>query len=89
MYIVWDRIIQIEYLLFSCVRKVPSIDSTCSPHTGGYRGLIFFSLVLILHISAYLGIKGGRFCSDFRIFLAVVSRTNWCTIICMTCPILH
>ncbi len=25
---VWDRISQIEYFLFSCVRKVPSIDST-------------------------------------------------------------
>jgi hypothetical protein len=33
MYIVWDCIIQIEYLVFSCERTIPSIDSTCSPRT--------------------------------------------------------
>jgi hypothetical protein len=33
-----------------------------------YRGSIFFSLVLILRIRAYLGIKGDRFFSDFGIF---------------------
>ncbi len=29
-----------------------------------YRGSIFFSLVLILHIPMYLGIKGDRFFTD-------------------------
>ncbi len=53
-----------------------------------YRGSMFFSLVLILRIPAYLGIKGGRFFSDLRFFLALVLRTNWCTTICITCPIL-
>jgi hypothetical protein len=33
-----------------------------------YRGLIFFSLELILHIPAYLGIKGDQFFSDLYIF---------------------
>jgi hypothetical protein len=37
-----------------CVRRV-------------YRGSIFFSLVLILHIPVYLGIKGDQFFTD-RIF---------------------
>ncbi len=53
-----------------------------------YRGLIFFSLVLILRIPVYLGIKGDQFFSDLQIFLALVQRTNWCTTICITCPIL-
>ncbi len=39
------------------------------------------SLVLILYISIYLGIKGEQF--------FYVLRTNWCTTICITCPILH
>ncbi len=59
-----------------CVRRV-------------YRGSIFFSLVLILHILAYLGVKGDRFITDFRFFLALILRTNWCTTICITCPILR
>ncbi len=42
-----------------------------------YRGS-FFSLVLILCICAYLGIKGDQF----------FQHTNWCTTICITCPIL-
>jgi hypothetical protein len=33
-----------------------------------YRGSIFFSLVLILHIPAYLGIKGDQFITDFEFF---------------------
>ncbi len=51
-----------------------------------YRGSIFFSLVLILHIPAYLRIKGDRFFTDFGFFLALVLHTNWCTTICITCP---
>ncbi len=35
-----------------------------------YRGLIFFSLVLILRICAYLGIKGDQLFSDLRFFSA-------------------
>ncbi len=54
-----------------------------------YRGLFFFSLVLILHIPAYLGIKGDQFFTDFKKNLALVLRTNWCTTICITCLILH
>jgi hypothetical protein len=52
-------------VLFSCV---PSIDSTCFCVRRVYRGSIFFSLILILCICAYLGIKGDQFFSDFRIF---------------------
>ncbi len=37
-----------------------------------YMGSIFFSLVLILCIPAYLGIKGDRFFSDLGFFLALV-----------------
>jgi hypothetical protein len=55
---------------------------------GVYRGSIFFSLVLILHIHVYLGIKGDQFLSD-EIFLAVVLCTNWSTTICITCLILQ
>jgi hypothetical protein len=52
-----------------------------------YRGLIFFSLVLILQIPAYLGIKGEQFFTDFGFFFGL--RTNWCTTICIMCPILR
>ncbi len=54
-----------------------------------YRGLICFSLVLILRIRAYLGIKGDQFFSDLGFFLALIFHTNWCTTICITCPILR
>ncbi len=80
---------QIEYFLFSCVRKVPSIDSMCFWVRRVYRGLTFFSLVLILRIRAYLGIKGDQFFSDLGFFSALILCANWCTTICITCPILH
>ncbi len=51
------------------------------------RGLIFFSLVLILHIPPYLGIKGDHFFTE-DFFFALVLRTNWCTT-SITHPILH
>jgi hypothetical protein len=51
-------------------------------------GLIFFSLVLILRIPAYLGIKGDQFFQT-GFFLALILCTNWCTTICIMCPILH
>ncbi len=54
-----------------------------------YRGSFFFSLVLILHIPAYLGINGDQFFTDLGFFLALILCTNWCTTICITCPILH
>ncbi len=66
-YTVWDRIIQIEYFLVMFLR-VPSIDSTCFPHTQGLQGIIFFSLVLILRISTYMRIQGDKKLSDLRIF---------------------
>ena len=59
-----------------CVRRV-------------YTGSIFFSLVLILRIPAYQGIKGDQFFSDLKIFLALILCTNWCTTICITCLILR
>jgi hypothetical protein len=49
----------------------------------------FFSLVLFLCIPAYPGIKGDWLFSDSRIFSTLVLRTNWCTTICITCPILR
>ncbi len=51
------------------VRKVPSIDYTCFLCTQSLQGINFFSLVLILHIRAYLGIKGDHFFSDLVFFL--------------------
>ncbi len=39
-----------------------------------YRGSIFFSLVLILRISAYLGIKGDQFFSDLGFFFGACFR---------------
>ena len=69
--------------------QVPSIDSMCFLHTQGLLGIVFFSLVLILCITADVGVKGGQFFSDLGIFLVLVLRTNWCTRICITCPILR
>ncbi len=60
--------------------QVPSIDSMWV-----YRGSIFFSLVLIL---AYLGIKEDHFLQTTEFFSSLILRTNWCTTICITCPIL-
>ncbi len=54
-----------------------------------YRGSIFFSLVLILRIPAYLGIKGDRFFTDFGFFSVLDLRINWCTTICIMCPVLR
>ncbi len=51
---VWERSLVLILRVF-CVRRV-------------YRGSIFFSLVLILRIRAYLGIKGDRFFSDLGFF---------------------
>jgi hypothetical protein len=47
----------VSLVLILCVFRVPRV----------YRGS-FFSFVLILRIPAYLGIKGGQFFSDLRIF---------------------
>jgi hypothetical protein len=54
-----------------------------------YRGSIFSSLVLILHIPVYLGIKGDQLVVGLRIFLVLILRTNRCTTMCITCPILR
>jgi hypothetical protein len=54
-------------VLFLCVFHVHRV----------YRGPIFFSLVLILRIPAYLGKKGDHFFTDLGFFLALVIRTNW------------
>ncbi len=67
---------------------VPSIDSTCFCICRVYRGSFFFSLVLILRIRAYLGMKGDQFFSGLRIFFGALLHTNWCTTICITCLIL-
>jgi hypothetical protein len=37
-----------------------------------YRGFIFFSLVLILCIPPYLGIKGDQFVFRLKIFFALI-----------------
>jgi hypothetical protein len=52
-------------------------------------GSSFFSLVLILRIPTYLGIKGDRIIFRQEFFSALVLCTNWCTTICITCPILR
>ncbi len=54
-----------------------------------YRGSIFFSLVLILCIPTYLGIKGDQFFTDLQNFSTLVFCTNWCTTICITCLFLR
>ncbi len=51
-------------------------------------GSFLFSLVLILCIPAYLGIKGDHFFQTWDFFSALIFCTNWCTTICITCPIL-
>jgi hypothetical protein len=43
----------------------------------------------MLRIPAYLWMKGGQIFSDLGFFSALVLRTNWCTTICITCPILR
>jgi hypothetical protein len=53
-----------------------------------YSGSIFFSLVLILRIPAYLGIKGDHFFSDEN-FFGTRFTYNWGTTICITHPILR
>ncbi len=84
----WDPIIQIEYfLVMFCVSLVLILRVFGVRRV--YRGLIFLSVVLILHIPAYLGIKGDHFFTDRNFFSALVLRTNWCTTMCITCPILR
>ncbi len=41
-----------------------------------FRGSIFFSLVLILHIRAYLGIKGDNFFSNCIRSICTKTNTN-------------
>ncbi len=52
-----------------------------------YRGLVFFSLILILCIPAYLGVKGDQFFQTSDFFSALVLCSNWCTTICIACLI--
>jgi hypothetical protein len=73
--------------IFSRVRKVPSIDSTCSPHMWGFQGIVFFLLSTDSTYSRVPGDQGGPIFFSLRIFLVVVLCTNWCTTICITCPI--
>jgi hypothetical protein len=52
-----------------------------------YRGPIF----LLSTDSTYSCVpedKGGPFFSDLSIFSVLILCTNWCTTICITCPIL-
>ncbi len=88
MYTVWDRIIQIEYFfshVFACPKYWFYVFSA-------YVGFIVDQFLLLSTDSTYSrvpGDKGGPIfyrLKDF--FLALVSRTNWCTTICITCPIL-
>jgi hypothetical protein len=62
-----------------------------------YIGFIEDQFVFLSTDSTYLhvpGDKGGSTFSDLRIFskiffLGAHLHTNWCTTICITCPILH
>jgi hypothetical protein len=43
----------------------------------------------LIHLGVHhTGIKGDQFFTDLGFFLALVLHTNWCTTICITCPIL-
>jgi hypothetical protein len=68
MYIVWDCVIHIEYFVFSCVGKVPSIDSTCFPRTWGLLGIFFFLLSTDSMYSCVPGDQGGQFFLDKDLF---------------------
>jgi hypothetical protein len=50
--------------------------------------IIVIVLVMILRILTYPGIKGDQFFQTLDFFVLVL-RTNWCTTICITCPILR
>jgi hypothetical protein len=54
----------------------------------GFTGDHFFLLGTDSTYSRIPWGKGGPFFSD-RIFLVLILRTNWCTSICIACPILH
>jgi hypothetical protein len=55
----------------------------------GFIGDHFFSLVLILRIRAYLGVKGDQFFSDFGFFFGARFMYKLMYYICITCPILR
>ncbi len=55
----------------------------------GFIGDNFFLLRTDSTYSRVPGDKEGPIFSDLRFFLALHKRTNWCTTICITCPILR
>ncbi len=57
----WDCIIQIEYFFYSCFRVAIVLILRIFCVRRVYMGSTFLSLVLILRIPAYLGIKGDQF----------------------------
>jgi hypothetical protein len=55
----------------------------------GFIGDQFFLLSTDSVYSCVPGDKGEPIFFQTRFFLALVLRTNWCTTICITCPILR
>ncbi len=55
----------------------------------GFIGDQFFLLGTDSTYSCVPGDKGDQFFTDLEFFSALILRTNWCTTICITCPILH
>ncbi len=55
----------------------------------GFIGDQFFLLSTDSTYSRIPADKGGLIFSDLRFFSALVLHTNWCTTICITCPILR
>ncbi len=56
---------------------------------GVYRGLIFFLLSTDYMYSHVPGDQGGPIVFRLRIFFGGCFPTNWCSTICITCPILR
>ncbi len=77
-------------MFFSCVSQVPSIDSTCFPHTWGLRGIAFFLINTDSTYSHVPGDQGGPIFFRLKDFFQwFFLRTNRCTTICITCSILR
>jgi hypothetical protein len=65
---VWDCIIQIEHFVWSCFCRSLVLILSVFHVRRFYLGINVFSLVLILRIPAYLGVKGDQFFSDLGFF---------------------
>ncbi len=70
MYIVTDRSVQIEYFCFHVWERSLVLILRVFCIRSVYRGLMFFTLVLILRIRAYLVTKGDQFFSNLGFFFS-------------------